>query len=63
MVKINKNLSVDNLKASVSEKSNIPVHQFKLKWNKKYLIGTQVIENLGLNECEVIEIKLDLKGG
>ena len=39
MVKINKNFSVDNLKASISEKTNIPEEQFKLKWGSKYLVG------------------------
>ena len=63
MINININLSVDNLKACISEKTNIPVQQFKLKWNSKYLLGTQVIKDLGLKECDALEIKLDLKGG
>ena len=36
---MNPKLTVNNLKASISEKTNIPEHQFKLKWGSKYLIG------------------------
>ena len=39
IIKINPFLTVDNLKASISEKTNMPAETFKIKWGRKYLSG------------------------
>ena len=56
-------MTVSNLKASISEKTNLPEHEFKVKWGKKYISGNSKLEELGIKDGDVLEIKLDLNGG
>ena len=63
IVKININLTIDNLKAAISHKSNIPEEHFKIKFNYKSLIGSQTIKETNLKEGDTIEMKFELKGG
>ena len=41
----------------------MPEHEFKVKWGKKYISGNSKLEELGIKDGDVLEIKLDLKGG
>lgn len=34
-----------------------------MKWGRKYLIGTDKIDDLGIKDGDVIDVKLELKGG
>ena len=45
-VNINLNLTVDNLRASISKKSNIPANEFKLSINRHCLTGTTKLKDL-----------------
>ena len=60
---INQNLTVDNLKACISKKSNIPAEEFKLWINRNYPIGNTKLKDLRLTENAVEEMKFQMKGG
>ena len=62
-MKINKNLSFNNLKASVSSKTNIPQSEFKLYINRKYPAGDELLKDSELTDYAIIEMKFQLKGG
>ena len=54
---INPNLTVDNLKASISYKSNIPANEFKLRYNRQKMAGTTKLKDLQLSNGSVVEMK------
>ena len=56
-MKINKNLSFNNLKASVSSKTNIPQSEFKLYINRKYPAGDELLKDSELADYAIIEMK------
>ena len=56
-MKINKNLSFNNLKASVSNMTNIPHSEFKLYINRKYPAGNELLKDSELTNYDIIEMK------
>ena len=62
-ININPALTVSNLKASISAKTNIAERHFKLIQKQQYLTGNNKIKDLGLKSGDQIEIKLGIRGG
>ena len=45
------------------KKTNLPEHEFKIKWCRKYISGNNKLDEIGIKDGDVIEIKLSLNGG
>ena len=57
------NLTVDNLKASISKKANIPANEFKLRINRQTPTGVTKLKDLQITKDTIVEIKFQMKGG
>ena len=54
---------MNNLKVIISNKTQIPIDEFKLFIKRQYPKGTQPLTELGLINGDVIDMKFGLKGG